>query len=405
MSGPLSIRVAERSDLDRLVEIHWSAFPDSRGVETRRRLLLQNDLGGLEHLFVAERGGLVLAQAFLFELEAWFGGRPVKVGAIASVGVAPEARGEALARALLDELHLRASARGDVLTLLYPFRQGFYAKHGYAAVSPTRLLTLHPRAVPEAWADPSPAPGIVRAATGGDRPGILHAYEAAARLRTGWLVRPERLWEKRLLDERRKWFVLDRQGEVAGYVSWVLRQEEPHAETRLEVGDLVAEDEPARRRLLALIGAQRDQVSEVTLEVDADDPIDRALIDMDLARHGTERVEHALGVLVAGPMLRLLDVERAVEARGYAVDGAIEVALDGAPPFSFEVRDGRAKVAVARGGPLVRLDRSSLAAVLFGGLPASHAARIGWLACDSPGTLRLADDLFAHPPYFALDPF
>jgi predicted acetyltransferase len=405
MSGPLSIRAAERSDLDRLVEIHWSAFPDPRGVETRRRLLLQNDLGGLEHLFVAERGGLVLAQAFLFDLEAWFGGRCVKVGAIASVGVAPEARGEALARALLDELHLQANARGDVLTLLYPFRQGFYSKHGYAAVSPTRLLTLHPRAVPEAWGDPSEAPGVVRAATGGDRSGILSAYEAAARGRTGWLVRPERLWEKRLLDERRKWFVLDRQGKVAGYVSWVLRQEEPHAETRLEVGDLVAEDEPARRRLLALIGAQRDQVSEVTLEVDADDPIDRALIDMDLARHGTERVEHALGVLVAGPMLRLLDVQRAIEARGYAVDGAIEIALDSAPPFRFEVSGGRARIAAPRGGPLVRLDRPSLAAVLFGGLPASHAARIGWLVGDCPSTLRLADDLFAHPPYFALDPF
>jgi predicted acetyltransferase len=368
--------VAEKSDLDRLVEIHLSAFPDPRGVETRRRLLSSNELGGLEHLFVAERGGLVLAHAFLFDLEAWFGGRRVKVGAIASVGVAPEARGEALARALLDELHHLASARGDVLTLLYPFRQGFYSRHGYVAVSPTRLLTLHPRAVPEEWGDPSQAPGTVRAATGGDRAGILAAYENAARGRT-----------------------------VAGYVSWTLRQEEPHAETRLEVFDLVAEDEPARRRLLALIGAQRDQVSEVTVEVDADDPIDRALVDMDLARHGTERVEHALGMLVAGPMLRLLDVPSAILARGYPVDGAIEIALDGAPPQRLEIQGGEARLVPSRGGPLVRLDRSSLAAVLYGGLPALHAARIGWLTCDSPSTLHLAGDLFAHPPYFALDPF
>jgi predicted acetyltransferase len=388
-----------------LVEIHLSAFPDPRGVEARRRLLSHNELGGLEHLFVAERGGLVLAHAFLFDLEAWFGGRRVKVGAIASVGVAPEARGEALARALLDELHQLASARGNVLTVLYPFRQGFYARHGYVAVSATRLLTLHPRAVPEDWADPSQAPGVVRAATGGDRSGIVAAYERAARGRTGWIVRPERLWEKRLLDERRRWFVLDRQGSVAGYVSWILRQDELHAETRLEVGDLVAEAEPERRRLLALAGAQRDQVSEVTLEVDADDPIDRALIDMDLARHGTERVEHAVGVLVAGPMLRLLDVKSAILARGFPSDGAIDVALDGAPPQRIEIQGGQAAVVASRGGPFVRLDRSSLAAVLFGGLRASHAARIGWLECDSPATLRLADDLLAHPPYFALDPF
>jgi predicted acetyltransferase len=246
---------------------------------------------------------------------------------------------------------------------------------------------------------------VVRAAAGSDRAGIFAAYEGSARGRTGWLVRPERLWEKRLVDERRRWFVLDRQGSVAAYVSWTLHQAEAHAETRLEVGDLVAEDEPARRRMLALIGAQRDQVNEVTLAVDADDPIDRALVDMDLARHGTAAVEHAVGVLVAGPMLRLLDVPRAIVARGYAMDGAVDLAIDGAPPERVEIHGGRAAVTASRGGPLVRLNRASLAAILYGGLRASHAARIGWLVCDSPSTLRLADDLFAHPPYFALDPF
>jgi predicted acetyltransferase len=405
LSGPLSIRTARRSDLDRLVEIHLSAFPDPRGVEARRRLLSSHDLGGLDCLFVAERGGRVLAHAFLFEIRVWFGGRRVNVGAIASVAVAPEARGEALARALLDELHQRAHARGDALTLLYPFRQGFYARHGYVAVSPTQLLLLHPRAIPESWGAPSDAPGTVRAAVAEDRPGIEAAYERSARGRTGWLDRPERLWERRLLDERTKWFVLERQGIIAGYVCWTARQLEAHAEARLEVSDLVADDEPARRRLLALIGAQRDQVTEVTLEVEAGDPIDRALVDADLARHGTERVEHALGMLVGGPMLRLLDVARAVEARGYRSNGALDVAVDGAPPQSVEIRDGQAKWGPSRGGPLLCVERSTLGAILYGGLPASRAARIGWLSADSPDTLRLADELFGHPPFFALDPF
>jgi len=405
LSGLLSIRTARKSDLDRLIEIHLSAFPDPRGVEARRRLLSSNELGGLDQLFVVERGGLVLAHAFLFELAVWFGGRKVRAGAIASVGVAPEARGEALARALLDELHHVAHSRGDALTILFPFRQGFYARHGYVSVSPTQLLTLHPRAIPESWADPAQAPGTVRAATALDRTGILAAYDRAAAARTGWIDRPERLWERRLLDERRRWFVLDRQGTVAGYVTWTAKQAEPHAETRLEVWDLVADDEPARRRLLALIGAQRDQVTEVTLEVEADDPIDRALIDMDLARYGTERVEHVVGTLVAGPMLRLLDVPRAVEARGYPRDGGIDVAIDGAPAISIEIHGGTGKIGPPRGGPLLRVDRASLGAVLYGGLPSSYAARIGWLSADSTRTLRLADELFGHPPFFALDPF
>jgi predicted acetyltransferase len=405
LNGLLSIRTARPDDLDRLIEIHLSAFPDPRGVEARRRLLSNHDLGGLDQLYALERGGRILAHAFLFELLVGFGGKMVRAGAIASVGVAPEARGEALARALLDELHQKAHSRGDALTILFPFRQGFYARQGYVSVSPTKLLSFHPRAIPEAWADPFLAPGTVRAATGGDQAGIVAAYKRALDVRTGWIERPERLWERRLLDERRRWFVLDREGSVAGYVTWTARQAEAHAETRLEVRELVADDEAARRRLLALLGAQRDQVTEVTLEVEADDPIDRALIDMDLTRHGTERVEHALGTVVAGPMLRLLDVPRAVEARGYSSDGAIDVAIDGAPAVSIRIEGGLGRIGPGTSGPLLQVDRASLGAILYGGLPPSQAARIGWLSADSEATLRLADALFNHPPFFALDPF
>jgi predicted acetyltransferase len=405
LSGPLGIRTAREQDLDRLIEIHSSAFPDPRGFEARGRLLRNNPLGSLDHLYVAERGGRVLAHAFLFALQGWFGGRRVNFGGIASVGVAPEARGEAVARALLDELHLRANERGDALTLLYPFRQGFYERSGYVAVSPTRLLTLHPRSIPESWANPSHAPGTLRAATGSDRAGIIAVYETVARKRTGWIVRPERLWESRLVDERRRWFVLDQGGRVAGYVCWTLRQQEPHAEIRLDVGDLVASDEGARRRLLALVGAQRDQVAEVTLEVGDDDPIDRALVDMDSARHGSERVEHAIGTIAGGPMVRLADDTRAIEARGYGSDGTLDLAVDGGLPKSLEIREGAAKIGPPRGGPVVHADRRALAAMLYGGLTASDAARLGWLTTDNSRTLRLADDLFAQPPFFALDMF
>jgi predicted acetyltransferase len=405
LSGRWSIRTARETDLDRLVEIHSSAFPDPRGVETRRRLFSKNVLGDLDCLFVAERAGVVLGHAFLFHLGSWFGGRRVRVGAIASLGVAPEARGEALAKALLDELHKKAREHGDAIAMLYPFRQGFYARHDYVAVSPSHLLRLHPRAVPRFWAEPSLAPGTVRAALAGDRAGILAAYERSARRHTGWMDRPDRLWERTLLDERKKWFVLDRQEVVVGYVCWTAHQVEAHAATRLDVHDLVADDEPARRRLLALVGAQRDQVDEVALQVEAGDPIDRALVDVDLEQRGTQRVEHALGTIVAGPMLRLLDVRQAVEARGYGADGALDIAVDGGPPQGIQVGDGQGRLGAARGGPLLRVDRVALGALLYGGLSASSAARLGWLSADSPGTLRIADDLFAHPPFFSLDAF
>jgi predicted acetyltransferase len=405
MNGQLVVRTAREADLDRLIEIHMSAFPDARGVEARRRNFQNHPLGGLDQLHVAERGGNPLAHAFLFALEVWYGGKRVKVGGIASVGVAPEVRGEAVARALLDELHSLAHARGDTITLLYPFRQGFYARDDYVPVTPSRLLALSPRAIPDDFSDPLLSPGTLRAATGKDREGIEHCYEEVASKQTGWIVRPPRLWEKKLLDERRRCFVLERSGVVAGYVAWTLHQEEPHAMTTLDVHELVAVDEGARRRLLGVIGAQRDQVTEVAIELDADDPIDRALLDVDRERWGTERLEHALGTLVGGPMVRILDVSRAFEERGYLADGSLDVAVDGAASLHVEVAGGRARVGAATGGPAVRLNRKALAAILYGGLSARAAARLGWLRPDDASTLSRADALFSIPPFFAADPF
>ena len=90
-----SFRPATEDDLERLVEIHLGAFPDPRSNEARLRNFARNPLGTLSDLWVLVEGGVLVAHAFLFPLEAWFGGRRVAVGGIATVGVAPEARSSA----------------------------------------------------------------------------------------------------------------------------------------------------------------------------------------------------------------------------------------------------------------------------------------------------------------------
>src|SRR5690606_2116982 len=100
------------------------------------------------HLLLAERDGDVVGQAFLYPLSAWFGGREVRVGGVASVAVAPEARGTGVAAALLARLHARSDRRRDALTMLYAFRDGFYARHGYAPTSTRHRLAVAAGAIP-----------------------------------------------------------------------------------------------------------------------------------------------------------------------------------------------------------------------------------------------------------------
>lgn len=370
----------------------------------RRRNFASNPRGTLDELRVVEDGGTLVAHAFLFALGGWFGAREVKMGGVASVAVAPEARGRGIAAALLLHLHAESLAQGDAITLLYPFRQGFYARHGYAAVSPTRRLYLDPRAIPRAWSS-APEGSRVRAANGADRTAIVALHHRAAARTTGHMTRPEALWDLRFLEERRQWMVLERGGDLAGYAAWTATRPEDHAPVTIDVHEIIADDESARRALLGCLGAQRDQVTEASLDLDMDDPIDRAFVDADAARRGTAELEHPLGALVGGPMVRVVETARALCARGYFQDGALDLAIGGEAAFFLEVTNGAARVGPARGKKTLSLDRTTLGLIAFGGLRVTDAARLGWLAADDPRTLSAADALFALPPFFAIDSF
>jgi predicted acetyltransferase len=403
-------RQAREDDLDRLLEIHRASFADPRGTHERRRNFEANPLGALADLVVAEDAGVPVAHAFLFALRLGFGGAALPVGGIASVGVAPEARGAGVASALLAHLHALSDRRGDALTLLFPFRQGFYARHGYAPTPPTRHLELTPRAVPAAW---KKVPGCpVRAATGADRPGIEAAYLRAAERATGWLhPRPERLWDRFFANETRAYFVAGGPGEVRGVIAWTVSQPEAHAETRLDVDEWFALDEDARRALFGHIGRQGDHVTRAFVQVDAHDPLLYALEDADGHRAGTAALEHPVGTIASGPMIRVHEVARALAARGYATEGRAEIAIGDAVPFMLTTRARAASVepaSSARGrssSDVTRFaDARALAAVAFGGIPLADAARLGWVEADA-AALASAGALLALPPFFMRDPF
>src|SRR5262245_39568838 len=126
MSGQAScqagFRVAAEGDLERLVDIHTRAYPDERSWDVRKRNFQANPLGTFEHLHVALVDNVIVGHAFLFPLRIHVGGQAVPVGGVATVGVAPEARGTGVASAMLEHLHGLALARGDAATVLYPFR-------------------------------------------------------------------------------------------------------------------------------------------------------------------------------------------------------------------------------------------------------------------------------------------
>jgi predicted acetyltransferase len=244
----------------------------------------------------------------------------------------------------------------------------------------------------------------VRAAGGADRDAMKSAWEAAGRARTGMLVRTDGVWRARLADERSTWLVVEGDGGIEGHVSWTVEQAEPEGPTTLVVHEIGARSDRATRSLWAAIAAQRDQVTEVHADVADDDPIDRAFVDADRDRVGSLRVPHPIGELTLGPMVRIADIERALLTRGWSGSGRL--ALDaGEGTVVLDVRDGVATISPSRAEPALTLDRVTLAALAFGGLRASQAARFGWLAAREEATLLLADAVLGLPSYFSPERF
>jgi predicted acetyltransferase len=408
----MEFRSANEEDLDRLVDIHFFAYPEGGYSDpTRRRHFTHNPLGGLHDVIVAEHRGSVVAQAFLFPLRASFGGRQVRVGGVASVAVAPEARGRGVATALMDQVHAVSDRRGDAVTMLYAFRQGFYSRFGYGTTSSRKRLTIDARSIPSSWR--TLAKTRVRVARGNDRSALRNVHSRMATRSSGLISRPPAFWEIFLAKPTRLIMVCERASSraISGYVAFDLVQEEEHSETTIEVAELIADDDESRRALFGSLSAMRDQVSEIIVELPEADPLERALVDPDARRFGTLAVEHGLGEVVGGPMMRIEDIPRALEARGYVANGSFDVVVSQSGAGETEliaagvrVRDGRAEVGPARGGGALRTSRSGLAAIFYGGLSVTDAVALGLAEVDARIASRV-DAIARLAPLAPIDVF
>ena len=109
--------------------------------------------------------------------------------------------------------------------------------------------------------------------------------------------------------------------------------------------------------------------------------------------------------IVTGPMVRIEDVHRAIESRGYR-DGdlSFDVVVDDEIAMAVSITDGRASVSGARGGAVLNASRATLAGIFYGGLRATDAARLGLIDAE-PKLLERIDAVVALPPLAPIDGF
>jgi len=371
------------AELDALTRIQaWAFGGEAQAV----RVWL--DRSGHENVRVARRGSETVGGLIEIPMGQWFGGRSVPLLGIAGVGVAPEARGEGVALALMLDTLRSARERGFALSTLYPAALALYRAAGYELAGSRFLHKAVLRTLPTERGSLR----IVRLEAGATD-AVEALYRAIAAERPGHLDRGPYVW-RRVREDRRgepyQGFGVYGPSGLEGYA--YLSQRGPDDQRELVVHDFVAATSAAATRLLALFADHRSTMKSLVLAGAAPNPLILAPTEP------LFRVE-----LAETWMLRVIDPTEALAARGYPeLESAVDLELtDRSLPqnsgrYRLEASGGRAQV--TRGGTgAVALDERALAALYTGFFSPALLARSAGLTGDAASLARLAT-LFAGPP-------
>lgn len=327
------LRPAEAADVPELARLWAQAFPRERSVAERIDDLEQGlTWGGLEDCWVAEgREGAIDGALRTYRMTVHTWGRTWPAMGLAGVAVATHARRAGLARQICEEALRRARDRGDVLSILYPFRTSFYGNLGYVLAGELHRYRFAPEALPllPGWRN------VRMAADAEVREAVPEVYDRVARRSVGMLTRTSKAWA--FLAAPDTWCPVHRgpDGELDGYL--VARAGRSGPDAVLRVRELVAEGPEAYRALLGWLSAQRDQWAGVVYDALPGEEFHRLLDHPRVPRSGRARSLwfHSARVL-RGPMYRLLDPSAVVE-EGRSVE-VVDPVLD--EPGEVSAGDG-----------------------------------------------------------------
>ncbi|HEY0603718.1 MAG TPA: GNAT family N-acetyltransferase [Herpetosiphonaceae bacterium] len=355
---------------------------------------------GQENMRLVQRDQRVVAGLGLIHMGQWFGGRRVPMAGVTAVGVAPDQRGggvgSVLMRGMLEELH----GQGVALSALYPATLSFYRKFDYLRAGYRLTYEL-----PLATIDVDERAGELVPITPEHYPDLRRLYEERARQSAGNLHRPEWMWQARLepKDSPAFRFLVVNEGRLEGYVVFTQgARSEP-----LQVADLCALTPTAGRRLLTLFAGYRTMVEHVVWSGGTHDPLLYMLGEnMIGGSRAKARITRPLEW-----MLRIVDVEAALNERGYPAGLNAELHLDLHDPllpgnngrWVLRVADGRGSVE-AGGAGRVELGVAELAAIYSSFMAPSELRAIGAIR-GSDEDLALMGALFSGPQPWIGDMF
>jgi predicted acetyltransferase len=440
----LDVRYARAEDIQEVAELWCEAFPSRRTVDERVRMLTDGGrYGGLETTLVARAESRLAGACKIYRLAQRIVGVAMPAMGLAAVAVAPTERRRGVGAFLCARAMEVARGRGDAISTLYPFRPDYYERLGWGLVGELHDYRFRTAALPRY----DEARAVRSARMPADADAIAACYARVAAGSNGPIERDARVWDYRLAGEElgvrpvepgaipaggtggagaRDHVVVHDRGGVTGYA--LLRSVRRPGADSLHVRELVAETEEAYRGILGHIARRSDRWPQARHTARIEEAFGDRLADpRPPAAGGGRSLSFPTAHIPRGPMLRILDVPRALGLRRYFDAGAgqpeggvaIEVTVDDTHlpenrgPWLLRITGGAATVtadaatgAAATPATDARLatDAPTLARIFAGDLAPRRAAAMGRAAIAGDG--GVLDAAFAtRQRFWLLDEF
>ena len=387
----ITVRSVKEGDLARVVNLSRLAFaPLSSSAEIEREWYGGKlDAPGRDIFLAVNQTGREAGGYAQLDLEIWLAGQQIPVMGIAGVAVAPEFRGQRVARLMLEHALETARSQQVPIVMLYPFQHGFYRKLGWGWVGQPHQYRVASRNLPTY----SERSGVVPYEP--SHQAVLQAvYQQAALQHNGWLDRRDWQWEAWLKPANgREIYTYVAADKLEAYVVFQFtRLESARNPLAIVVQEWVALTPSAYRGILGFLAGLRDQVAIVIWNTYPSDPFPHLLKeqrhDPGLTIGASEfGLTHRFGELGGGFMWRLVDLKRALELRSIPLADPFSLTFQVSDPvfglqvLTAEFADGKIRCVDRPTNAIVSLSVEHLT-VLFAGVRRSvdllWTGEIGW---------------------------
>lgn len=352
-------------------------------------------LVGLENFRIIQQGGKIAGGLAILSVGQWYGS-VVPTAAIASVGIAPEYRGSGVAAQLMTNTLRELYTNGVPLSVLYAATQRLYRKVGYEQAGSfcrweiaADSIQISDRTLPIQLVNPA-------------NHEVFHKlYQQNAKVANGHLERNECLWQLAIeppKDQVIYAYLIGEEAQPEGYVIFVQHQE--NNQSKIIIKDWVVLTEAAGRRLWTFLADHRSQIDKIQWRSSIVDPLSLLLPEQTAKIINSDRW-----------MLRVVDVVKALEKRGYPpqVDAQLNLEIkddliaENNGQFMLNVSGGRGEVVKGGTGEL-QLDIRALSPLYTGLFTAQQLQQFGQIKATSQA-IFVAMQLFTGAQPWMSDKF